>query len=58
MASRRAQNGASRAWARYIEAKHKDDRAWSQERLSKPDACIVEWRKLASKHNRGLQPVV
>jgi carbazole 1,9a-dioxygenase terminal dioxygenase component len=36
---------------------YKSDEAWSQEHLFKPDACIVEWRKLASKYNRGLQPV-
>jgi len=45
-------------WAREgMQEFYKDDEAWSQEHLNKPDACIVEWRKLASKHHRGLQPV-
>ncbi|HSD10543.1 MAG TPA: hypothetical protein VLF14_06150 [Candidatus Binatia bacterium] len=45
-------------WAREgMQEFYKDDQAWSQEHLFKPDACIVEWRKLAAKHNRGLQAV-
>ena len=45
-------------WAREgMQEFYKSDEAWSQEHLFKPDACIVEWRKLASKYNRGLQPV-
>jgi carbazole 1,9a-dioxygenase len=45
-------------WAREgMQEFYADDAAWSQEHLFKPDACIVEWRKLASKYNRGLQPV-
>jgi carbazole 1,9a-dioxygenase terminal dioxygenase component len=45
-------------WAREgLQEFYKDDQAWSQEHLFKPDACIVEWRKLAAKHNRGLQGV-
>jgi carbazole 1,9a-dioxygenase terminal dioxygenase component len=45
-------------WAREgMQEFYKNDEAWSQEHLFKPDACIVEWRKLASKYHRGLQPV-
>ena len=45
-------------WAREgMQEFYKSDEAWSQEHLFKPDACIVEWRKLASKYHRGLQPV-
>jgi carbazole 1,9a-dioxygenase len=36
---------------------YKDDEAWTKEHLFKPDACIVEWRKLASKYHRGIQPM-
>ncbi|MBF6570604.1 MAG: Rieske 2Fe-2S domain-containing protein [Candidatus Binataceae bacterium] len=35
---------------------YQHDKAWAQEHLFKPDRCIVEWRKLASRHNRGIQP--
>ena len=43
-------------WAREgMQEFYKNDEAWAEEHLFKPDACIVEWRKLASKHNRGLQ---
>jgi carbazole 1,9a-dioxygenase len=31
------------------------DRGWVEERLFETDMAIVEWRKLASKHNRGIQ---
>ena len=45
-------------WAREgMQEFYKDDDAWAEEHLFKPDACIVEWRKLASRYNRGLQPV-
>jgi carbazole 1,9a-dioxygenase terminal dioxygenase component len=45
-------------WAREgMQEFYKDDEAWSKEHLFKPDACIVEWRKLAAKYNRGLQPL-
>jgi carbazole 1,9a-dioxygenase terminal dioxygenase component len=45
-------------WAREgLEEFYRDDEAWSNEHLFKPDACIVEWRKLASRCHRGLQPV-
>ena len=45
-------------WAREgLQEFYKDDDAWSKEHLFKPDACIVEWRKLASRYNRGIQPV-
>jgi len=44
-------------WAREgMQEFYRSDEAWAQEHLFKPDACIVEWRKLASKHHRGLQP--
>jgi len=36
-------------WAREgMQEFYAHDEAWSQEHLFKPDACIVEWRKLAS----------
>lgn len=45
-------------WAREgLQEFYKDDDAWSNEHLFKPDACVVEWRKLASRFHRGLQPV-
>jgi carbazole 1,9a-dioxygenase terminal dioxygenase component len=28
---------------------------WNQEQLFRPDMIIAEWRRLASKHNRGIQ---
>jgi carbazole 1,9a-dioxygenase len=28
---------------------------WNQEQLYRPDMVIAEWRRLASKHNRGVQ---
>jgi carbazole 1,9a-dioxygenase terminal dioxygenase component len=34
---------------------YEDDRGWTQEILYEPDKAIVEWRRLASLHNRGLQ---
>ena len=43
-------------WAREaMEEAYTQGGGWTRERLFKPDACIVEWRKLASKHNRGIQ---
>ena len=43
-------------WARQAgEAFYKDDMGWIAERLYEPDIAIVEWRKFASKHNRGIQ---
>jgi carbazole 1,9a-dioxygenase terminal dioxygenase component len=33
------------------------DEAWDEEHLFKPDRCIVEWRQLASRHHRGIQPI-
>ncbi|MGH7905365.1 MAG: Rieske 2Fe-2S domain-containing protein, partial [Candidatus Binataceae bacterium] len=44
-------------WAREgMQEFYQDDSAWDQEHLFKPDLCIVEWRKLASRFNRGIQP--
>ena len=31
------------------------DRGWVEERLFETDIAIVEWRRLASEHNRGIQ---
>ena len=43
-------------WAREAgEEFYKDDMGWITERLYEPDIAIVEWRKFASKHNRGVQ---
>jgi carbazole 1,9a-dioxygenase terminal dioxygenase component len=43
-------------WAREaLEDAYTEGEGWMKERLFKPDMCIVEWRKLASKHNRGIQ---
>jgi carbazole 1,9a-dioxygenase terminal dioxygenase component len=33
-----------------------EEDGWSKERLYRPDLVITEWRKLASAHNRGIQP--
>ncbi len=45
-------------WAREgLEEFYRDDDNWTKEHLFKPDACKVEWRKLASRVNRGIQPV-
>ncbi len=35
---------------------YQHDDAWDHEHLFKADRCIVEWRKLASQHHRGIQP--
>ena len=43
-------------WAREAgEEFYKNDMGWIAERLYEPDLAIVEWRKFASKHNRGIQ---
>ncbi len=43
-------------WAREeLEAFYRDGDGWSNERLFPPDMCIVEWRRLASTHARGIQ---
>jgi carbazole 1,9a-dioxygenase len=43
-------------WAREAtEEFYGDDRGWIEERLFETDMSIVEWRKLASRHNRGIQ---
>lgn len=34
---------------------YRHDRAWIEEQLFEPDRNIVEWRKLASRRNRGVQ---
>ena len=39
----------------WLEEAYTDGEGWSKERLYKPDMCLVEWRKLASRHNRGIQ---
>jgi carbazole 1,9a-dioxygenase terminal dioxygenase component len=45
-------------WAREgLEEFYKNDEGWTNEHLFKPDACKIEWRKLASRYNRGIQPV-
>ena len=48
--------GVPNAFAReWLEEAYTDGEGWSKERLYKPDMCLVEWRKLASRHNRGIQ---
>ena len=43
-------------WAREAtEEFYRDDRGWVEERLFETDLAIVEWRRLASAHHRGLQ---
>jgi carbazole 1,9a-dioxygenase terminal dioxygenase component len=39
----------------WLEEAYTEGEGWSRERLYKPDMCLLEWRKLASKHNRGIQ---
>jgi carbazole 1,9a-dioxygenase terminal dioxygenase component len=34
---------------------YRDDTGWLREVLFEPDKAILEWRRLASAHNRGLQ---
>jgi carbazole 1,9a-dioxygenase terminal dioxygenase component len=38
-----------------LEDAYTDGEGWTRERLYRPDTCIIEWRKLASKYNRGIQ---
>lgn len=43
-------------WAREAtQAFYADDSGWLKEQLFEPDGNIVEWRKLASTHARGIQ---
>ena len=43
-------------WAREAtEPFYADDWGWINETLCEPDKSIIEWRKLASRHNRGVQ---
>jgi carbazole 1,9a-dioxygenase terminal dioxygenase component len=43
-------------WAREaMERFYSEEDGWHRERLFRPDMCITEWRKLASRHNRGIQ---
>lgn len=43
-------------WAREAtEPFYADDTGWLKEQLFEPDGNIIEWRRLASKHNRGIQ---
>jgi carbazole 1,9a-dioxygenase terminal dioxygenase component len=43
-------------WAREAQQEfYRHDEAWVKERLFEPDANIVQWRRLASRANRGIQ---
>jgi carbazole 1,9a-dioxygenase terminal dioxygenase component len=43
-------------WAREAtQPFYADDSGWLKEQLFEPDGNIVEWRKLASAHARGIQ---
>lgn len=43
-------------WAREAQQEfYRHDEAWLMERLFEPDANIVQWRRLASRRNRGIQ---
>lgn len=43
-------------WAREaMEEAYTEGRAWTRESLFRPDAAVIQWRMLASKHNRGIQ---
>lgn len=43
-------------WAREAtEPFYRDDNGWLREQLFEADGNIIEWRKLASRHNRGIQ---
>lgn len=43
-------------WAREVtEPFYKDDYGWIDEMLCEPDVTILEWRRLASRHGRGIQ---
>jgi carbazole 1,9a-dioxygenase terminal dioxygenase component len=39
----------------WLEEAYTAGEGWTKERLYKPDMCLVEWRKLASRRNRGIQ---
>ncbi|HXQ49926.1 MAG TPA: Rieske 2Fe-2S domain-containing protein [Stellaceae bacterium] len=38
-----------------MERFYAEEDGWNREYLYRPDVIITEWRKLASKHNRGIQ---
>ena len=38
-----------------LEDAYTEGEGWTKERLYRPDMCIIEWRKIASKYNRGIQ---
>jgi carbazole 1,9a-dioxygenase terminal dioxygenase component len=38
-----------------MERFYTEEDGWNRERLFRPDVILTEWRKLASKHNRGIQ---
>jgi carbazole 1,9a-dioxygenase terminal dioxygenase component len=38
-----------------MEKFYSDEDGWNRERLFRPDLVLVEWRNLASRHNRGIQ---
>jgi carbazole 1,9a-dioxygenase terminal dioxygenase component len=43
-------------WAREVtEPFYKDDYGWVDEMLCEPDVTLLEWRRLASRCNRGIQ---
>jgi len=43
-------------WAREAtQPFYEDDLGWTEEHLYESDVAIVEWRKFASTHNRGVQ---
>lgn len=43
-------------WAREVtEPFYADDFGWIDEMLCEPDSTILEWRRLASRHGRGIQ---
>lgn len=43
-------------WAREAQQEfYRHDEAWLEERLFEPDNNIIQWRKLASRYNRGIQ---
>jgi carbazole 1,9a-dioxygenase terminal dioxygenase component len=39
----------------WLEEAYTEGEGWTKERLYKPDMCLVEWRKVASRWNRGIQ---
>ena len=38
-----------------MERFYADEDGWAHERLFRPDLILLEWRRLASRHNRGVQ---